>query len=63
MRRVKNADYSFNGPRWQGVSANAKDLISKMLVVSPSQRVRIGKALNHPWFRENRRQGVNLVTP
>ena len=34
-----------------GFSANAADLISKMLVVEPKTRIRIRGIIAHPWFQ------------
>jgi calcium/calmodulin-dependent protein kinase I len=41
---------SFNGLIWEGVSDNAKDLISKLLVKSPDVRLTAVEALNHPYL-------------
>ena len=45
--------FSFSGPEWEKVSSEAKDLISKMLVVHPSSRISLAKALGHKWFLLN----------
>lgn len=34
------------------VSEEAKDLINKMLIYNPDNRISASQALKHPWFRE-----------
>ncbi len=35
------------------ISENAKDLVRKMLVLTPENRISIPETLNHPWVKEN----------
>jgi serine/threonine protein kinase len=44
------AEYDFPDPYWTSISAEAKDLISKLLVVDASQRYTAKQALQHPWI-------------
>uniref|UniRef100_A0A8D3DQV2 non-specific serine/threonine protein kinase n=1 Tax=Scophthalmus maximus TaxID=52904 RepID=A0A8D3DQV2_SCOMX len=37
--------------KWKHVSDQAKDVVRKLLVVDPSQRMTIDEALNHPWLQ------------
>lgn len=37
----------------QFLHKDAKDLISKMLIVEPSNRITIPQIKEHPWFRSN----------
>lgn len=46
---ICKAEYSFPSPYWDDVSASAKDLISKLLVIDPVQRLTADQALQHPW--------------
>ncbi|KAH9611391.1 hypothetical protein KSS87_019505 [Heliosperma pusillum] len=39
-------------PPWPSISADAKDLILKMLTRDPKARITAGEALEHPWLRE-----------
>ena len=39
-----------DGPRWEHVSAQAKDFISKTLVRKPRDRLTADQALQHPWL-------------
>lgn len=38
------------GKDWEGVSAEAKDLVSKMLTVDPEKRITTSEILAHPWI-------------
>lgn len=49
-RKIKAADYAFEPQYWDQVSDDAKDLIRKMLVVNPDNRLTAAQALRHPWF-------------
>lgn len=40
-----------NTPEWRYVSANAKDLVLKMLASDPDARITVDQVLNHPWLR------------
>ena len=46
FQKIKNADYEF--PEW--FSAEARDLISKILVPDPHKRPKITELKNHPWM-------------
>lgn len=41
---------SFQGRAWKCCSAEAMDLLQKLLVVQPSRRLSATDALKHPWF-------------
>jgi serine/threonine protein kinase len=36
---------------WAAVSPDAKDMIKKLLLVDPRQRLTVGDVLSHPWCR------------
>jgi serine/threonine protein kinase len=57
--KIRLGQYDFAGDRWARISAAAKDLISKMLIVDPSKRYTVKQALQHPWFVKHK----NLPTP
>ncbi|XP_077573719.1 calcium/calmodulin-dependent protein kinase type IV-like [Stigmatopora nigra] len=47
--RILNGDYEFVSPWWDEVSLNAKDLVSKLIVLDPAKRLSVRQALRHPW--------------
>lgn len=51
---VKQARFSFNHDNFKTVSAEAKDLISKLIVVDPRQRYNIVQTMNHPWLKDHK---------
>jgi serine/threonine protein kinase len=50
FRKIRAGVFEFHEQYWGGVSASAKDLIAKLLVVDPAQRLTAEQALQHPWF-------------
>jgi len=42
-----------SGDRWGSVSRQAKDLVDRLLVVEPSNRLGAAQILQHPWFTED----------
>jgi len=48
--KVKRGEYSIEGPRWNGVSDQAKDFIKMLLVKDPDERCSAAEALKHPWL-------------
>jgi len=55
MRAIRNADYSIDGPQWEGVSTSAKELVTSLLVLDVSQRPTAKDVLAHPWIN-----GINV---
>lgn len=47
---IKTGKYSFDTPQWKSISKEAKDLISKLLVVDPEKRLKGPEILAHPWI-------------
>jgi serine/threonine protein kinase len=37
-------------PVWHKISKEAKDLVKKMLVIDPTQRLSASEAMLHPWI-------------
>lgn len=54
-RKILDGAFNFDGEAWSHVSAEAKSLIRKLLVVDPKRRLTAHRALRHPWFAELRR--------
>jgi serine/threonine protein kinase len=59
----------FNFPKQEGTgiynliphaSEEVKDLISKMLIYNPDNRMTANQAIKHPWFKEIRDQEMIL---
>merc|ERR1711988_361836 len=50
IQKVRNADFSFPSPYWDGVSAECRDFISQMLVREPTRRATMDRVLAHPWL-------------
>lgn len=46
---IQNCKYEFPSPYWDGVSDSAKDLIRKILVPNPQDRLNAEQILEHPW--------------
>lgn len=49
---IKSGVYDFPSPYWDCVSASAKDLIARLLVVDPKKRYTARQVLSHPWIEE-----------
>ena len=50
FRKIKEADFHFNHEEFKSISAECKDLISKLLVVNQKKRLTGQQALKHAWF-------------
>lgn len=50
LARVQQGSYSFTHKEWEHVSAGAKALIGRMLVVDMEARASAGQLLQDPWF-------------
>lgn len=50
--KVARGYYTFLSPWWDDISTSAKDLITHLLCVDPSQRYTIDEFLAHPWIKE-----------
>ena len=48
-QRALNQPIVFHEDYWSEVSADAKDLIFKLVAVDPLTRLTAAEALNHPW--------------
>ena len=49
LQRILNADYNRETPAYLGLSDECKDIISKILVAPPTERITIQDILRHPW--------------
>jgi calcium/calmodulin-dependent protein kinase I len=48
--QIKAGAYDFPSPYWDGVSAEAKEFIRKLLVVDPKKRLSARELLEHSWL-------------
>lgn len=48
---IMAGQYEFHSPYWDNISNEAKDLIKKLLVVNPKQRLTAKEAMEHDWFK------------
>ncbi|CAH0549642.1 unnamed protein product [Brassicogethes aeneus] len=52
LRNIMEGKYSFTSPEWADISEPPKDLIRRLLVVDPKQRISIREALEHEFFQK-----------
>lgn len=50
--KIITADFVFLEPWWDEISEDVKDLISKMLVIDPEERITIDEIREHPWLAD-----------
>lgn len=48
--QILHARYDFPSPWWDSVSDGAKDLVQKLLVLNPKERLTAEQVLSHPWI-------------
>ena len=48
---IIHANFTYPDPYWTEVSAEAKDLVNKLLVVDPKKRLTAAEILTHPWMK------------
>lgn len=63
LRMIMDGRYQFSSPEWDDRSATAKDLISRLLEVSPEKRLTADQTLQHPFFQSHQRDRGSAVTP
>jgi len=51
LRNIMEGKYSFNSPEWESITESPKDLIRKLLVVDPAERLTVEQALSHEFFQ------------
>ncbi|KAG9304946.1 hypothetical protein G9A89_003115 [Geosiphon pyriformis] len=51
--QIKTGQYTFPSPYWDRVSREAKDLVKKLLKVSPEERLSVDQALAHPFMTKD----------
>lgn len=48
-KQIKKGQYDFPDPYWTDISAEAKDLVTKLLTVDPKKRFKPDQVLQHEW--------------
>lgn len=61
LKAVADGQYSLEGPFWRKISAEAKDLISKLLEMDVNARWTAAQALEHSWFKDKEEEVKSLV--
>lgn len=49
---ILSGSYSLKGTVWRETSKEVKDLLQKMLIVQPCERISIDDVLKHDWFEK-----------
>ena len=49
---IKTCDWDFKSAIWEDISNEAKDLILKLLILEPSQRLNANDIMEHEWFKK-----------
>ncbi|KAL7983660.1 hypothetical protein Chor_000536, partial [Crotalus horridus] len=52
-----------NPRQWSHISESAKDLVRRMLMLDPAERITVYEALNHPWLKERDRYAYKIHLP
>lgn len=50
FRKIRHGEFTFHPKYWDKVSAEAKDLIKKLLNTDTAERLTAGQVLEHPWL-------------
>lgn len=57
----KRGEVQYPAKHWDKISAEAKDLVGKMLNKDPRARFNAREALSHPWFNIDNTNAGNLL--
>jgi len=49
--RIIKCQYEFDEDYWKDITLSAKDVVSKMLVIEPKNRLTASQCLDHPWVK------------
>ncbi|XP_035030630.1 peripheral plasma membrane protein CASK isoform X15 [Hippoglossus stenolepis] len=55
--------HKMNPRQWMQISESAKDLVRRMLMLDPAERITVYEALNHPWLKERDRYAYKIHMP
>jgi len=51
FEKIKKGTYDADDPIWENISADAKDVVAKLLTVDSASRLSAEEALQHPWVQ------------
>uniref|UniRef100_A0A671TCQ0 Peripheral plasma membrane protein CASK n=1 Tax=Sinocyclocheilus anshuiensis TaxID=1608454 RepID=A0A671TCQ0_9TELE len=60
---VIKGKYKMNPRQWGQISESARDLVRRMLMLDPAERITVYEALNHPWLKERDRYAYKIHLP
>mmetsp|Transcript_4118 Transcript_4118/g.4768 ORF Transcript_4118/g.4768 Transcript_4118/m.4768 type:complete len:473 (+) Transcript_4118:374-1792(+) len=60
---ICKGEFDFNDPAWEPISAQAKDLIKKLIVIDPKRRFTTEQLLAHPWVEQRFNVPATPITP
>ncbi|ESO07938.1 hypothetical protein HELRODRAFT_75608, partial [Helobdella robusta] len=60
--RILTGQYEFPEDDWSVVSTQAKDFVSRLLQVDPTERLNVEEALRHPWLNTPP-ANIHLISP
>jgi serine/threonine protein kinase len=60
FRKIVAGKYEFKPEDWDSVSDDAKDLVTRLLVLDPDKRMTAAEAVRHPWLKAARER-LSLV--
>ena len=50
FKMIRDCDYTFPSPYWDNISKSAKDLVQRIFVANPQDRLTATQILEHPWI-------------
>ena len=56
FKKIKAGDFEFHDEYWECVSAEAKDFISKLIIVDRKSRMSCDEAHRHPWLQRDAKE-------
>lgn len=62
-QKICAAEYQFYNEDWGNISLYAQDLLRKLLVVDPNQRLSASQAMQHDWVTEKHQEFTQGSSP
>jgi len=59
--KIRNDEVDFSAPRWRNVSSKAKDLVKRLLIKSPHNRLTARGSLDHDFFASIKEKKLNSI--